>query len=87
MTAPNNPTLEQMQRHLRTANAIAQRALDAGHHPFGALLVAADHETVLIEQGNVDSVNHAEAVLARTAAQQFDADTLWSCNRRHSSMP
>jgi tRNA(Arg) A34 adenosine deaminase TadA len=68
-----------MQRHLRAANTIAQRALDAGHHPFGALLVAPDHETVLIEQGNVDSVNHAEAVLARTAAQQFDAASLWGC--------
>ena len=79
MTTRINPTPEQMQRHLRAANAIAQRARDAGHHPFGALLVAADHETVLIEQGNVDSVNHAEAVLARTAAQKFDADTLWGC--------
>ena len=68
-----------MQRHLRAANAIAQRALAAGHHPFGALLVAPDHETVLLEQGNVDSVNHAEAVLARTAAQQYDAATLWAC--------
>lgn len=73
------PTPAQMQRHLRAANAIAQRALDAGHHPFGALLVAPDHETVLIEQGNVDSVNHAEAVLARTAAQQYDASYLWGC--------
>ena len=68
-----------MQRHLRAANAIAQRALEAGHHPFGALLVAPDHETVLIEQGNVDSVNHAEAVLARSAAQKYDAAYLWSC--------
>jgi tRNA(Arg) A34 adenosine deaminase TadA len=68
-----------MQRHLRAANVIAQRALDAGHHPFGALLVAPDFETVLIEQGNVDSVNHAEAVLARTAAQQYDAAYLWGC--------
>ena len=79
MTTQPNPTPEQMQRHLRAANAIAQRALAAGHHPFGALLVAPDHETVLLEQGNVDSVNHAEAVLARTAAQKFDADTLWGC--------
>ena len=79
MTASNNPPPEQMQRHLRAANAIAQRALAAGHHPFGALLVAPDHETVLIEQGNVDSVNHAEAVLARAAAHKFDADTLWGC--------
>ena len=87
MTTRPNPTPEQMQRHLRAANAIAQRALAAGHHPFGALLVAPDHETVLLEQGNVDSVNHAEAVLARTAAQEFDAGYLWSCKRRRSSMP
>ncbi len=73
------PTPTQMKRHLRAANAIAQRALDAGHHPFGALLVAPDHETVLLEQGNVDSVNHAEAVLARNAAQRFDAARLWGC--------
>ena len=47
--------------------------MDAGHHPFGALLVAPDHATVLMEQGNVDSVNHAEAVLAREAARRFAA--------------
>ena len=73
------PTPAQIARHLRRANAIAQRALDAGHHPFGALLVAPDHETVLLEQGTVDSVNHAEAVLARAAAAQWPADELWGC--------
>jgi tRNA(Arg) A34 adenosine deaminase TadA len=66
-------------RHLRRANALAQAQLEAGRHPFAALLVAADGETVLLEQGNVDSVNHAEAVLARDAARRFDADTLWDC--------
>jgi tRNA(Arg) A34 adenosine deaminase TadA len=50
----------------------------AGHHPFGALLIAPDGVTVLMEQGNVDSVNHAESVLARAAAQRFDAATLWT---------
>ena len=74
-----DPTNEQIARHLRAANAIAQRALAAGHHPFGALLVGPDHETVLIEQGNVDSVNHAEAVLARAAAARWTADELWHC--------
>ena len=73
------PTAAQIARHLRTANAIAQRALTAGHHPFGALLIGPDHETVLMEQGNVDSVNHAEAVLARTAAAQWTPDELWRC--------
>jgi tRNA(Arg) A34 adenosine deaminase TadA len=51
----------------------------AGHHPFGALLVGSDGETLLLEQGNVDSVNHAEAVLARNAAHRLDHATLWNC--------
>jgi tRNA(Arg) A34 adenosine deaminase TadA len=29
--------------------------------------------------GNVDQVNHAEAVLAREAAQRHDAELLWRC--------
>ena len=74
-----DPTPEQMLRHLRHANAVAQRSLDAGHHPFGAVLVAPDHETVLVEQGNVDSVNHAEAVMARAAAAQHPPEFLWGC--------
>jgi tRNA(Arg) A34 adenosine deaminase TadA len=74
-----DPTAAQIARHLRAANAIAQRALAAGHHPFGALLVGPDHESVLMEQGNVDSVNHAEAVLARTAAAKWPPDELWRC--------
>lgn len=73
------PSAEQLQRHLRRANAIARHALEAGHHPFGALLVGPDHETVLSEQGNVDTVNHAEAVLARMAAKAWSADELWGC--------
>jgi tRNA(Arg) A34 adenosine deaminase TadA len=69
----------QMLRHLRRANAIAREAMAAGHHPFGALLVAADGDTVLLEQGNVDGVNHAESVLAREAARVHAADELWHC--------
>jgi tRNA(Arg) A34 adenosine deaminase TadA len=53
--------------------------MDAGHHPFGALLVAPDGETVLLEQRNVDSVNHAEAVLAREAARLHAPAYLWDC--------
>lgn len=68
-----------MLRQLRAANEVARSVMAAGHHPFGALLVAADGETVLMTQGNVDGVNHAEAVLARHAAARFDAATLWGC--------
>ena len=41
------PTPTQVLAMLERAQALARRAMDAGHHPFGALLVAADHETVL----------------------------------------
>ncbi len=70
---------EQALRHLRRANAIAADTMARGRHPFGALLVAADGETVMLEQGNVDGVNHAEAVLARVAAHRFGTDALAGC--------
>ena len=70
---------EQTLRHLRRANEVARNAAAKGRHPFGAVLVAPDLETVLLEHGNVDTVNHAEAVLARVAAHRFDAAYLWHC--------
>ena len=79
MDARTDPTPPQVIALLQRAQALAERAVAQGHHPFGALLVAPDHETVLLEQGNVDSVNHAEAVLAREAAQRFPAELLWQC--------
>ena len=72
-------TPEQVTRHLQRANEVARRALSLGHHPFGAILVAPDGETVLAEQGNVDTVNHAESVLARHAALNYGVDYLWHC--------
>ena len=68
-----------MLRHLRRANAVALARDDAGHHPFGALLVAPDGETVLLEQGNVDSVNHAEACWRAMRRGSFAPDLLWDC--------
>lgn len=73
------PSHAQIVALLRRAQAIAERAAAEGHHPFGALLAAPDHETVLMEHGNVDSVDHAEAVLAREAARRMPADVLWRC--------
>ena len=72
-------TLQHAIQHLRRANEVAARAMSLGRHPFGAILVAPDGETVLAEQGNVDTVNHAESVLARTAAQDYSAEYLWQC--------
>jgi tRNA(Arg) A34 adenosine deaminase TadA len=72
-------TDEQTIRHLRHANAVARAAMAAGHHPFGALLVAPDGETVWLEQRNVDSVDHAEAVLAREASRRYPPAQRWEC--------
>jgi len=72
-------TADQMLRHLRRANDVARATMARGRHPFAALLVAADGETVLFTQGNVDTVNHAEAVIARMAARHHDAAMLWQC--------
>jgi tRNA(Arg) A34 adenosine deaminase TadA len=80
MDARTEPTAEQVISLLQRAQALAERAVAEGHHPFGALLVGPDHETVLMEQGNVDSVNHAEAVLAREAARRFSPEVLWGCS-------
>lgn len=66
-------------RALRRANEVARRAMAMGRHPFGALLVAPDGETVLAEQGNIDTVQHAEATLARTAALNYPAQYLAQC--------
>ena len=69
-------TPDQVNRHLLRANEVARRTMGLGRHPFGAILVAPDGETVLAEQGNVDTVNHAESTLARTAATNFAPDYL-----------
>ena len=79
MSDRTEPSPTQVIALLQRAQALAEHAAAAGHHPFGALLVGPDHETVLMEQGNVDSVNHAEAVLAREAARRYAPDVLWAC--------
>ena len=73
------PTHEQILRHLRTSNDVGRRAVTLGRHPFGAVLVGPDNETVLLEQCNIDTVNHAEATLARVAASNYTPEFLWNC--------
>ena len=73
------PTPEQILKHLRRSNDVARRAMSLGHHPFGAVLVGPDQETVLLEQSNIDTVNHAESTLARVAATNYTPEFLWGC--------
>ena len=81
------PSREQLLRHLRHSNEIAKRAVSLGHHPFGAVLVGPDQETVLLEQCNIDTVNHAESTLARVAATNYSPEFLWSCTLYTSVEP
>lgn len=64
---------------LKLANQVAKQAKEEGHHPFGAVLLAPDMSTVLDQQGNLDTVNHAESTLARRAFERFEPDYLWQC--------
>jgi tRNA(Arg) A34 adenosine deaminase TadA len=82
-----DPTHQQMVQHLRQANKVAIKAASKGHHPFGAILVAADNTTVLMEQGNINSVNHAESTLARLAAERFSAEELWGMTLYSTAEP
>jgi tRNA(Arg) A34 adenosine deaminase TadA len=75
----NDPT-NRSSRHLRRANEVAR----AGRWrwaatPSAPCWSAPDGETVLAEQGNVDTVNHAESTLARTAATNFTPDYARQC--------
>lgn len=71
-------TRDQMINHLLAANAVAQHAAAHGHHPFGAVLVGPDG-TVLMQQGNIGTVRHAETELARRAAEAYSPEFLWTC--------
>jgi len=74
-----SPTQQQILKFLRLSNTVAERAVALGNHPFGAVLVGPDHETVLMTQCNIDTVNHAESTLARIAASNYTAEFLWQC--------
>jgi tRNA(Arg) A34 adenosine deaminase TadA len=71
-------TRDQMFAHLRSADAVARETAAHGHHPFGAVLVGPD-DRVLMRQGNLDTVRHAETELARRAAAAYRQEFLWTC--------
>lgn len=71
-------TRDQMIAHLREAAGVAREAARHGHHPFGTVLVGPDDE-ILMRQGNIDTVHHAETELARRAADAYSPDFLWTC--------
>ncbi len=75
---PSSMTRERMIANLRAANEVALDAAVHGHHPFGAVLVGPDHR-ILMRQGNINTVRHAETELARRAAEAYLPEFLWTC--------
>lgn len=71
-------TRDRMIVHLRAANVVARDAAAHGHHPFGCVLVGPD-DRILMRQGNLDVVRHAEVELCRRAAAAYSPEFLWSC--------
>ena len=69
---------DQMIAHLFSADAVARETASHGHHPFGAILVGPDDE-ILMRQGNINTVRHAETELARRAADAYPEKFLWTC--------
>jgi tRNA(Arg) A34 adenosine deaminase TadA len=77
---------------LRLAFGVARAARDAGAHPFGCVLVAADG-TVMMEQGNgyltegLDMTAHAERLLATRASKAHRPSELARCTLYVSAEP
>ena len=76
---PRPPNREEVQAGIRECLKVQGRAVQNGKLPFGACLMESDNTTVVLTQGNVDHVNHAESTLARSAAAQFTQEYLWTC--------
>ncbi len=75
----NDMTREQIVRGLRAANDVAKEMKKFGHHPFGAVLVGPDNEAVIMRQGNINVVRHAETELSRRAAETYSPEYLSNC--------
>jgi tRNA(Arg) A34 adenosine deaminase TadA len=71
-------TRTEMIAHLLAAGEVAREAVAHGHHPFGAVLVGPD-DRILMRQGNIDTLRHAETELCRRAAAAYPAAFLWTC--------
>jgi len=75
----NDMTREQMIRALRAANELAKEMKKFGHHPFAAVLVGPDNEQIIMQQGNINVVRHAETELSRRAAEIYSPEYLSKC--------
>jgi tRNA(Arg) A34 adenosine deaminase TadA len=78
-------------RLLRLAIDVAQRARDAGNHPFGAVLASSAGDVLLEAQNTVttgrDVTGHAELNLVRLASGTYEQDELGDTTLYSSTEP
>lgn len=79
------------EKYLRHAIAISERSKANGNHPFGALLLSADHE-VLLEAENQgptqnDATGHAERILMTKASKTLSREVLAGATMYTSAEP
>ncbi len=79
------------EEYLRQAIKVSEQAVEAGNHPFGAILVGPEGE-VLMSAGNTvatdrDCTGHAETNLVRMASKKYDRDFLAKCTLYTSAEP
>ena len=76
---------------MRNALEVAWRARNHGNHPFGALLVDAEGNILMVAENTVvtdhDCTCHAETNLMRLATRKYDADFLKDCTLVASTEP
>ena len=76
---------------LRMAFDAAERALEDGNHPFGAVLADADGNVLLESQNGYlpdgDMTAHAERLLATAACKAFEPGELADCTLYSSAEP
>ena len=76
---------------LRRAFDVADRALERGNHPFGAVLAGPAGEVLLeMENGYLpdgDMTGHAERLLATAACKAFEPEELAECTLYSSAEP
>ena len=64
-------------RYLRRCVDLAAEAVDAGHQPFGSILVSADGEVLFEDRnrtGGGDATRHPEFAIVRWAAEHLSLD-------------
>ncbi|KAI5477942.1 hypothetical protein MNV49_005731 [Pseudohyphozyma bogoriensis] len=73
---PPPPSTSTIHTNLLKTVVVAEQAAAEGKHPFGAVLVDEEGEVVM-QQGNVDGLNHAEMTLVGRAFAEYKPEELW----------